>query len=269
MGDGQPSAVSAEVAAESGMSWITMDTKLGRHPKMAALPSDAARYGWVLTLLEAKEQRHAGTFASGNHYRHVMGKYGRFLDAYIKAGLLDKDEDGTIHVHDWGRHQWAVAKARQRGTSEGQDEDNSETSEGQKEDASRAVPVPVYVGVLESTEGVQGEPDAFEAFYRRTSEVPGPKFRQWLNELGAAHGERRLVDTIAKTPKVGTVTDYLRSVQDVLRLEDHRATRAEKAQEERRTEAKRAAVKVLPPAEDISAEEARRLAADWAAEVRR
>lgn len=128
------------------MSWITMDTKLGRHPKMAELPNDTARYGWVLTLLEAKEQRHPGTFASANHFRHVMGKYGRFLDAYVKAGLIDKDEDGTIHVHDWQRHQWSVSKQKQRG----QDEDKNGTSVGQEEDASRAVSVPVLVG---STEG--------------------------------------------------------------------------------------------------------------------
>ncbi len=142
------------------MSWITVDTKLGKHPKMAALPNDAARYGWLLTLCEAKEQSRAGTFATANHFAHVMGRHGRFLDAYIKAGLLDNGPDGTLLVHDWQRHQWAAAKEKQRGHSE----DISRTLEGQEKDlarvyvsgASRPVPVPVYVS--SSTEGVQGEP---------------------------------------------------------------------------------------------------------------
>ncbi len=137
------------------MSWITVDTKLGNHPKMAALPSDAARYGWILTLLEAKEQRTPGTFASEKHYRHVMPRHGRFLPDYIKAGLIDLDDDGTLHVHDWQRHQWSVAKAKQRG----HDEDIGETSEGQKEDASRAVPVYVSNNVEEEGPREPERPD--------------------------------------------------------------------------------------------------------------
>lgn len=223
------------------MSWITVDTDLPDHPKMAALPSDGARYGWLIVLCKAKQQRKPGTFANANHFRHVMGRHGRFLEDYQKAGLMDIDETETLHVHDWKRHQWAVSKAQQRETSEGHSEDNSETSLGQKEDASRAVSVRVPVSVS-STEGVQGEPDAVEAFYQRTGTAPGPKVRNWLNELAAAHTEARLVAMIADTPNSGlNVPDYLRSVQDRLKLQDHALERAkrETPRPPRKTEAER------------------------------
>lgn len=134
------------------MSWITVDTRLDDHPKMAALPSDTARWGWVVTLCEAKEQRKPGTFADERHYRHVMARHGKFLPNYIKAGLLDKAEDGTLQVHDWKKHQWAGTKAQQRETSNGHVVDMPGTFDGPKEDASRAVPVPVLIGTS-STEG--------------------------------------------------------------------------------------------------------------------
>ena len=246
------------------MSWITVDTKLPDHPKMAALPSDAARWGWLCTLLEAKEQRTAGTFANERHYRHVMARHGRFLSDYLKVGLMDKDEDGTLHVHDWKRHQWASAKAQQRGTSEGHSEDINETSVGQKEDASRAVPVHVYVR-KESTEGVQGEPNAWDAFSVRTGEVPGPKIRGWLDELAEAHGEQRLVDILGSLPKTQrTSVDYLKAVRDALRAEDYAAEKAERTAESRRLVEKRRPIAVLSPApDDLTPEEAQRIAAEF------
>ncbi len=132
------------------MSWIAVDAELPNHAKMALLPSDAARWGWIVTLCEAKVQRKPGTFASERHFRHVMARHGRFLADYIKARLIDRGDDGSLAVHDWQKHQWAAAKAGQREdiprTSEGHSEDISETNGRLEQDASRAVPVSVYVG---------------------------------------------------------------------------------------------------------------------------
>lgn len=226
------------------MSWITVDTGLGKHPKMAALPSDAARWGWIRVLCEAKEQRKPGTFASANHFRFVLARHGRFLPDYIKTGLIDKDDDGTLQVHDWKRHQWAGSKAQQRETLEGQAEDKAETFDGQKKDASRAVPVLVPVDVVTEESPERNQPDAVDAFYRRTGEVPGTKIRGWLNELATAHTEARLVAMIDDTPNDGlNVPDYLRSVQDRLRLQDHALEREKRTNPRppRKTEAEREA----------------------------
>ena len=248
------------------MSWIAVDTGLGNHHKMAELPNDAARWGWLLTLCEAKKQRKPGTFASERHYRHVLARHGKFLPVYIKAGLMDKAEDGSLAIHDWQKHQWAAAKAAQREdipkTSLGHSEDIPKTIEGQKEDASRAVPVPVLVDV--TTEGVQGEPNAWDAFASRTGEVPGPKIRSWLDELAEAHSEARLCSMLGRLPKTQrTSVDYLKAVRDALRAEDFEAEKAERVTEKAAVKAKRAPVTVIRPAEDISPEEAKRLAAEY------
>lgn len=251
------------------MSWITVDTDLPDHAKMAALPNDTARWGWLVTLCKAKQQRKPGTFANANHFRHVMGRHARFLEAYKKAQLLDQGEGDTLQVHDWRKHQWAVSKAQQRETSDGHQEDMDETSGGHQEDISRAVSVRVPVGVVSSTEGVQGEPDAAVAFQQRTGQFPGSTFLRWLNELSEAHGEGRLSEAIGKTPMTGdNPTIYLRLVRDTLRSEDHAAERAELQAEQLRVASKRAALPAPRRADDISEAEAKRLAAEYMAEAR-
>lgn len=144
------------------MSWIAVDAELPNHAKMALLPNDAARWGWIVTLCEAKVQRKPGTFASERHFCHVLARHGRFLPDYIKAGLIDQGDDGSLAVHDWQKHQWAAAKAAQRETPAGHSEDIARTFDGQKQDASRAVSVPVLVGT--STEGGPGGTDEAAVF---------------------------------------------------------------------------------------------------------
>jgi hypothetical protein len=246
--------------------WITVDCELGNHPKMAALPNDSARYGWILTLTEAKKQRTPGTFASANHFRHVMGRHGRFLNDYIKAKLIDKADDDTLLVHDWRRHQWAVSKAQQRETSGGQDEDIEGTLGGLQEDASRAVSVSVSLPVLEGdTEGGPGETaDAAVSLHRRTGTFPSPKILSWLNEIATAHGELALVHVIDTTPlESRNVRDYIVAIRDRLRSDEHSASRAEKADEERRNAEKRRPVIVRRTPDDITDEEAQRQAREF------
>lgn len=158
-----------------------MDTGLPNHAKMAALPNDTARWGWLLTLCEAKEQRKPGTFASERHYRHVLARHGRFLPDYVRAGLMDKAEDGSLAVHDWQRHQWAAAKAAQRETPAGQPQDIPETSLGQKEDASRAVIVPVLVDSSSTSETARAEDvrDSLDRYHELTEYRP---WGQWSGD---------------------------------------------------------------------------------------
>jgi hypothetical protein len=170
-------------------AWAAIDCDIDSHPKLAALPSDAARYGWIRTLLEAKRQRRPGRFASAAHFRHVLGRHGKFLKDYLAANLLE--EDGTeVVVHDWTRHQWASSKARQRETSRGHSEDKDETPVGPDLDASRAVVVHVPVDVSNDGERVQGEGAETE-----------PWLRAWL---GVRHrmptpGQQRVIDSFLDT----------------------------------------------------------------------
>ena len=96
------------------MQWISLDIGLAKHPKMAELPNDTCRYGWIVTLCEAKAQTRPGVFASHRHFREVLGRFGKYLPLYLDARLLEENEDGSLSVHDWKRHQWAVRQERHR-----------------------------------------------------------------------------------------------------------------------------------------------------------
>jgi len=98
--------------------WIKLKVGLRRSDKIASLPSDAARWGWVCVLIEAKVQRRMGVFASRHHLRTVISPLGRFINAWITAGLLhewptdcrcaghyDDVEDGELIVHDFRQEQ--------------------------------------------------------------------------------------------------------------------------------------------------------------------
>ena len=134
-----------------GVTWIAIDCDLFDHPKMVDLPSDSARYGWLVTLSKAKRQRNAGSFASAKHFTHVLGRYGKYVTDYVKAGLLDRDDTGELTIHDWRKHQWASSKAKIREdddeTSSGPNVDTDETSSGHSEDSRGRNAVAVLVDV--------------------------------------------------------------------------------------------------------------------------
>lgn len=140
------------------MTWIALDCDLPEHPKFAALPSDAARYSWIVILTRAKRQSKPGQFASEAHFREVVHRHAKYLAHYLSTRLLERHEDGSLAVHDWQQYQWKAAKERQR-------EDNGETNTGQTEDKKRtsrarsAVPVPVPVDVSSSSGVVKGDDD--------------------------------------------------------------------------------------------------------------
>lgn len=238
--------------------WITLDVGLPKHPKIAELSSDGARFGWIVILCEAKSQRSPGSFSSERHFREVAGRFAKYLPEYLTARLLEGNEDGSLSIHDWERHQWSVRQARHRG-------DDSVTSALLDSDPSRAVSVPVSVSTL--PEGVQGEPDAFEAFHRRTGQVPGQKLRVWLNELSGRFGEGNVATRIAAVPLDDrNPPDYLRAIGAELAVQEHRAEKAERADELRRIEEKRAPIVLRPTPIVISEEEAERIAAEYVAE---
>lgn len=101
--------------APSREPWIKLLVGIYRSDKLAALPSDAARWGWIGVLTNAKTQRRMGVFASQAHLEDVLGKRGRFFLDYVKVGLLHRAphlceecarrnpeiKDGEVIVHDF------------------------------------------------------------------------------------------------------------------------------------------------------------------------
>lgn len=84
-------------------SWLRLDALLSVNPKIAAL-TDAEFRAWVLSLCSAKLQQSEGSWASEAYYRLGLGAYAEHLPALLAAGLLERDDDDLLVVHDW--HEW-------------------------------------------------------------------------------------------------------------------------------------------------------------------
>jgi hypothetical protein len=89
-----------------------LDVDIAIDPDVAELPSDAARYAWVLTICEAK--RVGGEWSSSAHYRASLGERSRWLDRFVKEGLLVKANDGTIRPRAYERWQSDLPAAAER-----------------------------------------------------------------------------------------------------------------------------------------------------------
>jgi len=100
--------------------YVAVDATIRKNAKLAALPSDSARLGWIYVGLgEAKLQRPAGRFASRAHWEEVAGRFGKYLRDYLAVCLIEEAPRlcdrcrqawgqlpaGTLVVHDWRRHQ--------------------------------------------------------------------------------------------------------------------------------------------------------------------
>lgn len=111
--------------------WIKIVVGLARSDKVAALPNDSARWGWVCVLLEAKTRRHLGAFPDRRTFLELMGRHSRYLKAFIDVGLLhvfpsgcrceiayrDDVEAGALVVHDYRQQQRDPTAAERKATS--------------------------------------------------------------------------------------------------------------------------------------------------------
>lgn len=189
------------------------------------------------------------------------------VKALVVAELVDLLPGGRFRIHGLdaergSRRDNARAAAAHRPLSE-------RSANAQQTLTSRARSEPSRAET-EPSRAEQTAPDSIDAFHRRTGDVPGPKLMSWINELSDRHGEIRVASMISETPLDGmTPPDYLKAVQNRLRLDDIAAARSERVAEERRVAEKRASLRPLPPAADISEDEAKRIAAEYMAEVKR
>lgn len=118
---------------------VLVSARIADHEKLIHLPSDAARWGWIVVLGRAKLRRPAGRFPSRSVLAHDLGRYARFVDDYLRVGLLE-DRDGCLVVHDWSKHQGRrseeplsgkdrTARWRDRHRDESVTEDTSQSDE--------------------------------------------------------------------------------------------------------------------------------------------
>ena len=125
--------------------WIAIDVDIRKDDRVADLPSDAARWGYVAGVLaEARLQDPRGVFGSKATFEEAVGRFARHLDAYIAAGLIERAPSlcadctreygelkrGALVVHNWVRKQKdptaAERQARRRNDHDGGDAQPSE-----------------------------------------------------------------------------------------------------------------------------------------------
>ena len=86
-------------------SWIRVSALISKDARLVALPSDAARFAWIVTLGEGKFTDTPGKWESEAHYRASLGARTRWLEEFVKAGLMERSDSGALSVRAWAKWQ--------------------------------------------------------------------------------------------------------------------------------------------------------------------
>lgn len=198
---------------------VLISARVGESPKLIELPSDVARWGWVLLMGKAKLQRPSGRFASRRVLEVVLGSYRRYITDYFRVGILenvdnlcsecvesippDDRKPGTVIVHNWDLNQSRTTRWRRKtGTPNGHvnlSEGNIGETHGKRLTGARAMQShSQYVDTTNGEEnelavraGAEDDRDALDRYYELTMFRPwgqfsGDKLRGAIVEYGNA-----------------------------------------------------------------------------------
>lgn len=268
---------------------VLVSARAAEHPKLIELPSDRARWGWIVLLGKAKLQRPAGRFASRRVLDAVMGEHRRHVADYLRVGILELADDGSVTVHDWSKvqsrtTQWrrSVGLASGHESLSGKHSGNQAGNAGETLGETSGNNPPAGAAAMQSqsierstTKATQDDgggaggvlPDAADDWWRVTGSYPGDRVRRWIDDLASRHGHRAVGEAIAAChvadPDASTL---MGRVRDRLARDSRAADRAEAAAEAARNAAKRAPAAPYRRAPDTTTpEEAERLAVAYLA----
>lgn len=241
--------------------WVAVEATVRRSDKLAALPSDTARWGWLVMLGEAKLLRRQGTFSVGQ-WAEVMGRYAKYLPDYIRLGLLHRApaycdetrqrtclrgrgpfERGVLVVHDWPRHQreHAVRQAdyESRLTDSETDAPTDAVTDVETDNLSRALSSSsVYVNGSSSTGVVKGgdEPEwpalQWLAVHKAHLEPNGKALHRRLIALCEKHGSSTVIRAMAALGEGMTSGQYVLGADNELNPIPQRMNAKERQQSE-------------------------------------
>lgn len=192
---------------------ILVEATVRRNAKLAGLPGDTARLGFFYVVLaEAKLADPPGMFASREHFRELAGRFARYVDDYLRVGVLEPasklckkcaerwssmpPKRGALVVHDWHDHQYDPRKVeRQREYEDRQREAAADTiSDGISDAVSDAQSDGVSDGISDAVEPEFPTPDSRAPARdraRRTSNIEQRTLNESLSgEDSGARGER-------------------------------------------------------------------------------
>lgn len=100
--------------------WVAVEATIRKSTKMVGLPSDSARWGFIVALGEAKLYGRQGSISPAQ-WPELMGRFSRYLDDYIAVGLIHRMPDwcrdracmkargpfpdGRLVIHHWPTYQ--------------------------------------------------------------------------------------------------------------------------------------------------------------------
>jgi hypothetical protein len=162
------------------MAWLRVDDGFPEHHKILALGGPAQRWAWVEVLAYCARARTRGRIPEG------IGDIVRRADSRLisrakSVGLIDVDEAGVMHVHDWNAYNGDPTNAerqrrfRERRNSERNADvtddvtDETVTVTGLARSRARATPTPTPKG--STAAGTTEDPAAAEALTRQLQDL--------------------------------------------------------------------------------------------------
>ena len=97
-----------------GRKAILIDARIASDQRILALPSDAARWAFVVALTEAKWTNPEGRFINLAHLRGVLGIRARYVSDLLKIGLITVEADGAVAFPAWSEWQTPTEAAAVR-----------------------------------------------------------------------------------------------------------------------------------------------------------
>jgi len=86
-------------------SWIRVSALLPRNKKMVALPSDSARFAWIVALCAGTFCDQPGAWESEAQWKEAMGRRAHWIEDFIRVGLMLKTDAGRVAVKNWEEWQ--------------------------------------------------------------------------------------------------------------------------------------------------------------------
>lgn len=150
--------------------WVAVEATIRRSAKMAALPNDTARYGFIVALGECKLLARQGSMTP-EQWPELMGRFARYLKDYVSVGLVhlmpawcgDRAcmrgrgpfPDGRLVIHNWPTYQREHARRQaeyEQRLTDGPDDARTDvvtdvTTDTPSRGGTGAVAVPVVVDV--------------------------------------------------------------------------------------------------------------------------
>lgn len=98
--------------APIALPWLRLDDNFSHHPKILGLGTDERRWTWQCVLLYTC--RYSTDEVPATIRDAIPKATAAFLRDCVALGLLDEDDDGILHVHDWRDYNGPDSKLQVR-----------------------------------------------------------------------------------------------------------------------------------------------------------